>query len=647
MKISLLHRAIAAILVPALMFTSPQLLVATTAAANELSIDAAPIPGTLIPAVAAVAPGNRNVLPPPAGNAALPRFSDPPTTEELKRARVFEEFLLPMGAKPTTEENAALARALLTHLARTETDDFSALETFLNASKGSAWEASLLVNLGLLYRLNGYWSKALDAWERTTLSEHDYTYDAAGQIRTWEQYWSGLSEARKWTFGYDATDQLRTAVQRGAVTNGVLRDQAWRYTMSGNPQTAQDGNSVMSYQSNSLNQTVSRTGGGLMRFAGSVSEAATVTVGGAPATVNSDNTFEGFAQVSSDATTRVYLTATDASANAVTRYVDVPASSAPAKVFMYDANGNLRSSGPAGGASDTTYDWDAENRLIKVTQGTAVTEWQYDAENRRVVEKLNGAVVKRFIWSGYELCETRDAGNAVITRFYTQGEQQTVSGAPPTTSNFVYGRDHLGSVRELIDSARTIRARYDYDCFGRRTKLTGDADCDAGFTGHLTHAATQLILAPLRVYDPELSRWLCRDPIEELGGLNLYEYAQSNPVRYTDPLGLKTPAECKEEFDRMFASISRDAVSNMGPYAMGFGLDTVANGALAGLSGWVAKSAGGAVARTPVGVLAGAVAELINLGVFTYGVNMEFDAGAARRRVARQMFDKCMNCAVD
>jgi RHS repeat-associated protein len=61
---------------------------------------------------------------------------------------------------------------------------------------------------------------------------------------------------------------------------------------------------------------------------------------------------------------------------------------------------------------------------------------------------------------------------------------------------------------------------------------------DFNFTGLYRHSASNLDLAVYRAYDPNLGRWLSRDPIAENGGVNLYGYAANDPLRFVDPFGL-------------------------------------------------------------------------------------------------------------
>jgi RHS repeat-associated protein len=143
---------------------------------------------------------------------------------------------------------------------------------------------------------------------------------------------------------------------------------------------------------------------------------------------------------------------------------------------------------------------------------------------------------KYFLWGGLSIAEERDGDDPETVKrlYFAQGEVRLNE----TLERHFYGRDHLGSVREVIYDGGAVMARYDYDPYGRREQTEGSLQFDWGFTGHYYHAKSGLHLAPFRAYSAELGRWLSRDPIGEDGGINLYEYALSNPVNYVDLLGL-------------------------------------------------------------------------------------------------------------
>jgi hypothetical protein len=52
------------------------------------------------------------------------------------------------------------------------------------------------------------------------------------------------------------------------------------------------------------------------------------------------------------------------------------------------------------------------------------------------------------------------------------------------------------------------------------------------------------------MYDPKHGRWLQRDPLGYVDGMNLYEYVKSAPPRLLDPDGLVTRVQCGEKGKR-------------------------------------------------------------------------------------------------
>ncbi len=392
---------------------------------------------------------------------------------------------------------------------------------------------------------NGNWHQYAD---------HYYTYDPAGRMDVWGQaLYDGV---RIWRMGYDPSGQLETveiSIQNEDPT--PTHDlHFYQYDASGNRTGEQRGGAVRSWTANAFNQVTEQTAGGTMELRGNVNVQSKVTVTpvdteGTPtgaaiaATLESGDTqWKARANVGVG-TRRFSVKAEQAQVpqgltpQETTRTLEVNVPAEQAVTFTYDADGNMTSNGI------WTYTWDAENRLVSAkipvsTNGTEVA-FSYDAFHRRVkiVEVVGATTVsdKTLMWDGLTITAQRENQTGELRVFHGNGE--TRFGA--TTLNLYYTRDHLGSIRDLVDASNgTVRARYGYTPYGIRTKLGGDLDADFGYTGHYTNARTGLVLAPYRAYSPELGRWISRDPIEEAGGINLYGYVGNGPLGRIDPLGL-------------------------------------------------------------------------------------------------------------
>jgi RHS repeat-associated protein len=86
----------------------------------------------------------------------------------------------------------------------------------------------------------------------------------------------------------------------------------------------------------------------------------------------------------------------------------------------------------------------------------------------------------------------------------------------------------------------TGMASYQYDPFGNTISQSGIlADANVyRFSSKEFHAKSGLYYYLLRFYDPNSQRWINRDPMQELFGLNMYAFVRNSPVAAIDLLGL-------------------------------------------------------------------------------------------------------------
>lgn len=118
----------------------------------------------------------------------------------------------------------------------------------------------------------------------------------------------------------------------------------------------------------------------------------------------------------------------------------------------------------------------------------------------------------------------------------------------------VYHTDGLGSVRAVTDAAGKVVQTYQTDEFGVPTQTYGARVQPLGYTGE-PRDPTGLVNLRARLYDPQVGRFLSRDPFAGMAGiplsLNRHSYVHNNPVNFADPSGLALSRILRDVTERL------------------------------------------------------------------------------------------------
>lgn len=172
------------------------------------------------------------------------------------------------------------------------------------------------------------------------------------------------------------------------------------------------------------------------------------------------------------------------------------------------------------------------------------------------METESGSVTstKQFVWCGLDRCEERNNSGTLTREFFGRGE--VIS-----SSDHFFTLDHLGSIREMTNSAGSIQAQYAFNPYGRVSKIQENTPSDFQFARYYAHARSSLNFTVFRPFFPSIGRFISRDPVLEISGSNLYSYAFNSPTNYSDTLGLY-PGSTSMKIDK--TEIIKD-VTTVGP----------------------------------------------------------------------------------
>ncbi|CAD0265630.1 type IV secretion protein Rhs [Pseudomonas veronii] len=248
------------------------------------------------------------------------------------------------------------------------------------------------------------------------------------------------------------------------------------------------------------------------------------------------------------------------------------------ETYAYDAAANLLDGPQQGGLvrhnrlltyQDKRYTYDAFGRMVEKRSAVrGLQRFAYDAESRLVeVRNENGGVV-RMVYDplGRRIGKTEHDKNGVClgeSRFDWDGLRLLQEHRHSQTSLYLYDGDSYEPLARVDSKGEYQRVRYYHnDLNGLPEQLT-EADGhdiwratyrvwgntreevrepyfieeqNLRFQGQYLDRETGLHFNTFRFYDPDVGRFTTTDPIDLMGGFNLYQYAP-NPSGWIDPLG--------------------------------------------------------------------------------------------------------------
>jgi RHS repeat-associated protein len=215
--------------------------------------------------------------------------------------------------------------------------------------------------------------------------------------------------------------------------------------------------------------------------------------------------------------------------------------------FTYDADGNM-TGGVTPEGFPFTADYDADNQLVsfEYTENTTAKRITYGYNGFGFLEKMEkysaGSLAEQvfYVRDRTEVHQERSTINGISDYTWGKGYGGGIGGLLGLrrgASAYSYLYDGRGNVTGVIDGAQATAAGYAYDPFGVPLAKSGNLEQPYRFSTKPYDEKSGLSYYGYRFYQPSTGRWMTRDPLEEAGGLNLYQFANNNSLAYVDPNG--------------------------------------------------------------------------------------------------------------
>jgi RHS repeat-associated protein len=211
--------------------------------------------------------------------------------------------------------------------------------------------------------------------------------------------------------------------------------------------------------------------------------------------------------------------------------------------LCHDKNGNLVEDG------NNIYEYDYCNNLISVTRKSdnkVLEKYRYDPLGRRVEkDTANETIV--YLYDNSRVIEDRIYKSTTAQYIYGDGIDEVLA-MYRNNELYIYHSNPLGSNILITDADGDIAEIYTYNAYGEVNVFNSQGinlhssaiENPYLFTGRRLDNETGLYYYRARYYNPSLGRFMSRDPVFHL---NLYRYANNNPIALKDPFGEDTRSD--------------------------------------------------------------------------------------------------------
>ncbi|MEY9211487.1 RHS repeat-associated protein [Thermobifida halotolerans] len=214
--------------------------------------------------------------------------------------------------------------------------------------------------------------------------------------------------------------------------------------------------------------------------------------------------------------------------------------------YTYDASGNM--TGRTTASRDQDLEWDAEGRLVEVTEEDgSTTSFRYDADGQRLIRDTPTEAV--LYLAGMEVRLDKTVPSVEATRFYEHAGETVAVRTGDGSVHWTFS-DHQATGQLAVHAltGQTVRRRT--TAFGTDRGSTGTWPTDKGFVSGTVDESTGLVQLGARAYDANIGRFISADPIIDFVDsqqMHGYAYANNSPITFSDSDGLMVKGPGKKQ----------------------------------------------------------------------------------------------------